>query len=337
MVNIQEIKKIKNSLLDSFKNRITEEVSSDNILLKVNNKCFFSQNFDYNRKTLSADRLYYSVKRGLFYTKNEDGGFNEIRLQENYHGVSNIVATDIKAISPEIEMCLFEDKDNLTLCDRFLARASLLVAASFFNKLEGSIENRDLAVEYDSSLDTVKGETCELKFTKLEEIRKIQEKETDLVKILTIINPFATTNATCGHHIHISINNFATNEHFYNFVKSLGKWENREFLQKVCKRNFGNYRDYVNLLNYIGDLNNLDKYIGELKRAMNPDIWQTMSSHSNFVTFNRKTIEVRLFKGTLNADIIASYYSFIKLLLKKTKKMAVIFEEDNDFLELLEI
>lgn len=114
---------------------------------------------------------------------------------------------------------------------------------------------------------------------------------------------------TCGIHIHLSKDAF-TEKHLYKFMKMIYGFQ--AFTTLISQRRQGALRQWANLK---GDGDNLkkkakDKYFSKRYTAVN------LSNH-------RGTVEVRLFRGTLNEMAFWKNIEYIQALVEFTKQAKV--------------
>jgi len=126
------------------------------------------------------------------------------------------------------------------------------------------------------------------------------------------------TNNHCGFHIHL-VRKFFNKKHLTKMVKFFYSPEHDKFLFKISKRNRRAFEEYSNTnisCNVIGDdcvfkeiacmkLNDFDEFFGSKLSILN--------------LAYKKTIEIRMFKGTVNPVLFQAYLEFAVAVTLFTK------------------
>lgn len=137
-------------------------------------------------------------------------------------------------------------------------------------------------------------------------IKHIEPKLISSFKLL-VENSYNSYNAnTCGIHIHISKSSFTT-WHLYRFMKFFV--ENKEFIISISQRNIDKLKRWANI-----EDNSNDELIYKAKKKD--------GNSARYVAINlqnNKTIEVRIFRGTLNFNSFMKNIEFIHSLFMYTK------------------
>lgn len=110
---------------------------------------------------------------------------------------------------------------------------------------------------------------------------------------------------TCGMHIHISKNAFST-WHFYRFLKFFV--ENKEFIVSISQRKLDKLQKWANI-----EENTNDELIYKAKKKF--------GNSSRYVAINLSnshTIEIRIFRGTLNFNSFMKNIEFVHALYSYT-------------------
>jgi len=138
----------------------------------------------------------------------------------------------------------------------------------------------------------------------------IQQNEktfTDSLRLL-VENGYNSYDAnTCGMHIHISKNNFTT-WHLYRFLKFFV--ENKEFIVSISQRKMEKLRKWANIEE--------DSDSSLIYKAKKKD-----GNNERYVAINlqnKATLEIRIFRGTLNINSFMKNIEFAHALFMYTKE-----------------
>jgi hypothetical protein len=112
---------------------------------------------------------------------------------------------------------------------------------------------------------------------------------------------------TCGMHIHISKNNFTT-WHLYRFLKFFV--ENKEFITSISQRKIEKLKKWAN----IEDDNDTSLIYKAKKKDGNSERYVAINLK------NSQTIEIRIFRGTLNINSFMKNIEFSHALFMYTKE-----------------
>jgi hypothetical protein len=138
----------------------------------------------------------------------------------------------------------------------------------------------------------------------------IQQNEktfTDSLKLL-VENGYNSYDAnTCGMHIHISKNNFTT-WHLYRFLKFFV--ENKDFIVAISQRKMEKLKKWAN----IEDDNDSSLIYKAKKKDGNSQRYVAINLN------NSQTIEIRIFRGTLNINSFMKNVEFAHSLFMYTKE-----------------
>jgi hypothetical protein len=138
-------------------------------------------------------------------------------------------------------------------------------------------------------------------------IQQSEKTFTDSLKLL-VENGYNSYDAnTCGMHIHISKNNFTT-WHLYRFLKFFV--ENKEFIVAISQRKMEKLKKWANIED--------DSDSSLIYKAKKKD-----GNSERYVAINLKntaTIEIRIFRGTLNINSFMKNIEFAHALFMYTKE-----------------
>ena len=138
-------------------------------------------------------------------------------------------------------------------------------------------------------------------------IKQAEKTFSDSLKLL-VENGYNSYDAnTCGMHIHISKNNFTT-WHLYRFLKFFV--ENKEFIVSISQRKMEKLKKWANIED--------DSDFSLIYKAKKKD-----GNSERYVAINLKntaTIEIRIFRGTLNNNSFMKNIEFAHSLFMYTKE-----------------
>jgi hypothetical protein len=138
----------------------------------------------------------------------------------------------------------------------------------------------------------------------------IQQSEKEFTNSLKLLveNGYNSYDAnTCGMHIHISKNNFTT-WHLYRFLKFFV--ENKEFIVSISQRKMEKLKKWAN----IEDDNDSSLIYKAKKKDGNSERYVAINLK------NTATIEIRIFRGTLNINSFMKNIEFAHALFMYTKE-----------------
>jgi hypothetical protein len=138
-------------------------------------------------------------------------------------------------------------------------------------------------------------------------IKQAEKTFSDSLKLL-VENGYNSYDAnTCGMHIHISKNNFTT-WHLYRFLKFFV--ENKEFIVSISQRKMEKLKKWAN----IEDDNDSSLIYKAKKKDGNSERYVAINLK------NTQTIEIRIFRGTLNFNSFMKNIEFAHALFMYTKE-----------------
>jgi hypothetical protein len=138
-------------------------------------------------------------------------------------------------------------------------------------------------------------------------IQQSTKEFTNSLKLL-VENGYNSYDAnTCGMHIHISKNNFTT-WHLYRFLKFFV--ENKEFIVSISQRKMEKLKKWAN----IEDDNDSSLIYKAKKKDGNSERYVAINLK------NSQTIEIRIFRGTLNINSFMKNIEFAHALFMYTKE-----------------
>ena len=138
-------------------------------------------------------------------------------------------------------------------------------------------------------------------------IKHYENTFSDSLKLL-VENGYNSYDAnTCGMHIHISKNNFTT-WHLYRFLKFFV--ENKEFIVSISQRKMEKLKKWAN----IEDDNDTSLIYKAKKKDGNSERYVAINLK------NSQTIEIRIFRGTLNLNSFMKNIEFAHSLFMYTKE-----------------
>ena len=138
----------------------------------------------------------------------------------------------------------------------------------------------------------------------------IQQNEKEFTNSLKLLveNGYNSYDAnTCGMHIHISKNNFTT-WHLYRFLKFFV--ENKEFIIAISQRKMEKLKKWAN----IEDDNDTSLIYKAKKKDGNNERYVAINLQ------NKATLEIRIFRGTLNINSFMKNIEFADALFMYTKE-----------------
>jgi hypothetical protein len=138
-------------------------------------------------------------------------------------------------------------------------------------------------------------------------IKQSEKTFTDSMRLL-VENGYNSYDAnTCGMHIHISKANFTT-WHLYRFLKFFV--ENKEFIVSISQRKMEKLKKWAN----IEDDNDTSLIYKAKKKDGNSERYVAINLQ------NKATIEIRIFRGTLNINSFMKNIEFADALFMYTKE-----------------
>jgi hypothetical protein len=183
-------------------------------------------------------------------------------------------------------------------------------------KQDGSLNHGFEIVTHPMSHDFYKNEASELWDT-LENLRTTYK-----------VKSWDTT--TCGLHIHISRTGFNGGAHMHRFLNLV--YSNQNFYEALAGRNSSNWAKFADIYrqdferdaegNRILDV--YDNYVTSRKR----DLMSKLGNHSTdrysaVNTNNRETLEMRIFRGTVNSNTIKSQIDLAHASVEYTRNLSV--------------
>jgi hypothetical protein len=228
--------------------------------------------FDFDGRLRDIDDVYYWESDGEYHDEPEiETGLIEpysYKPRPNYFMSANESFKD-SPLFMGIELEIENEDENITN-----------------GELSRKLENRFLYFKSDGSLDNgFEIVSHPLSFS------WIQENKSEFVDMLERIknNGFRSYDSTtCGMHIHLSKKNFGA-WHLYRFLKFFQ--ENKQFIVAISQRNIDNLKQWANLEDETND-----SLIYKAKKK---------EGYSRYVAVNlcnSHTIELRIFRGTLNQN-----------------------------------
>ena len=124
---------------------------------------------------------------------------------------------------------------------------------------------------------------------------------------------FSEAANTTGLHIHLSRAGFKDKKHLARFARCF--YLDKDLSKEIACRDFNGYAQW-------NDFRQSEENYFE--RRLN-DLYSTFDDRYHIVNFrNTKTVEIRMFNGTLRADVIFAYIQFCKLLVDYSKVNEVV-------------
>lgn len=118
-----------------------------------------------------------------------------------------------------------------------------------------------------------------------------------------------------GIHIHLSREGFDNTRHLARFALFFSQVDNEEFLEKIAKRRCNSWCKVC------------DKGVEELEKNLSYS--QNYGRYEAINLTNRATVEVRIFKGTLDYSEFTSYIDFIENIFEYSKGENNIMRDNN--------
>lgn len=252
---------------------------------------------------------YYGYAEDNFY-RNQDGDWyteRESNIIYDYHdydgdyyprGVNALNNQDIY-LGYELEV------DNVSICDEELAESAM--------NYVGGIDNY-LHCEFDSSVEfEFVSQPATLEYHKQQNIKEM----------LHYLSKHAESHnaRTCGLHIHVNKythdgNVFLSDEEQDRLIL-ICEYFKKELFQLSRRNDF--YSSYCSFDN--DPEKNLEKCIKNIEKNKSKS-----STHSNYLSFRKKTIEFRFFRGTLKYSSFMASLEFVNNLVKVVKENRTIIK-----------
>jgi hypothetical protein len=221
---------------------------------------------------MHSDDVYYWESDGEYHTEpEEETGLIEsysYKPRPNYFLTNNESFND-SPLFMGIELEIENEKETTTNAEL----SNILESSHLYFKTDGSLDNGFEIVTHPLSFSW------------------IQENKDKFTKMLESIknNGFRSYDSTtCGMHIHLSKKNFGA-WHLYRFLKFFQ--ENKEFIVSISQRKIDSLKRWANLEDETND-----SLIYKAKKK---------EGYSRYVAVNlcnSQTIELRIFRGTLNEN-----------------------------------
>jgi hypothetical protein len=128
---------------------------------------------------------------------------------------------------------------------------------------------------------------------------------------------------TCGIHIHISKKGFLTSSHLIRFLKFFNKIENYPFVHAISQRKHncsGNCQ---------WGLHHSNDGVAKLAKKAIKDRYTYTNRYATTNVENSETIEVRIFRGTLNKSSFHKNIEFVKAVFEFTKEAKNSYSIDS--------
>lgn len=211
------------------------------------------------------------------------------------------------------------------------ARGNLRESAEYAHQLEsmdlaylkhdGSLNNGFEIVTHPMSHDYFKNEAGDF-FAIIEDLRSkqgIQVKSWD--------------TRTCGLHIHISRTGFSSGSHMHRFLNLV--YSNPKFYSDLAGRTSDQWAKFTDIIrrdyardkegNRIPDENSGYGYLIDTKRTFMHKLDDNRGSdrYSAVNTLNRETLEMRIFRGTVNGDTIKAQLDLAHASVEYTRNLTV--------------
>jgi hypothetical protein len=211
----------------------------------------------------------------------------------------------------EIEV---EDPRNLTESAAYAHRLEGMELA--YLKHDGSLSCGYEIVTHPMSHDYYKNEASDLWDT-LEHLRNFYKVK-------------SWDTGTCGLHIHVSRTGFSTGSHMHRFLNLI--YSNRELYQRLAGREESRWASFDDIFsqeirrdeygNAVLDDEGYRQYYS--KRNIASKLRGSNSERYSAVnTRNRETLEIRIFKGTVNTNTIKSHIDLAHASVEYTRSMTV--------------
>lgn len=124
---------------------------------------------------------------------------------------------------------------------------------------------------------------------------------------------FSESAHTTGLHIHLSRDGFKDRKHLARFARCF--YLDKDLSREVACREFNTYAQWNDFRQTQED------YFEQQLR----ELYSTFDDRYHIVNFrNNKTVEIRMFNGTLRADVIFAYIQFCKLLVDYSRVNTVV-------------
>jgi hypothetical protein len=120
---------------------------------------------------------------------------------------------------------------------------------------------------------------------------------------------------TAGLHIHISRSGFNGGSHMHRFLQLV--YENEDFYSRIAGRKSDRWATFSDVIKGVSDNRTVRSY----KNKVNPH--GSTERYSAINTQNRHTLEMRIFRSTLNPDTIKSMLDLAHASVEYTRRLTV--------------
>lgn len=191
--------------------------------------------------------------------------------------------------------CEIEVNGNLDKCSKILNKN---LSDMVYLKSDGSINHGFEIVSY--------AMTYKKWYSSLRKFKKIYQQVIDK-------GGYSESATTTGLHIHLSRDGFKNKEHLARFARCF--YLDKDLTKEIACRDFNGYSQWNDFR--ASETDYFEQSLGSL--------YTTFDNRYHIVNFaNEKTVEIRMFNGTLRADVIFAYLQFCKLLVDYSKINEVV-------------
>ncbi len=123
---------------------------------------------------------------------------------------------------------------------------------------------------------------------------------------------------TCGLHIHISRSGFTNPPHLHRFLRLI--YSNQDFYQAMAGRSGSSWAKFDDVMAYD---NATDKYRRTFKHKVADPTTTSTDRYSAVNTNNRATVEMRIFKGSINTTNVRGALGLAHASVEYTRTMSI--------------
>jgi hypothetical protein len=129
---------------------------------------------------------------------------------------------------------------------------------------------------------------------------------------------------TCGLHIHISRSGFTNPPHLHRFLRLI--YSNQDFYQAMAGRSASSWAKFDDVMAYDTET---DKYRRTFKHKVADPTTVNTDRYSAVNTNNRATVEMRIFKGSINTTNVRGALGLAHASVEYTRTMSIKDVKDN--------
>lgn len=137
-------------------------------------------------------------------------------------------------------------------------------------------------------------------------------------KLKTDFNMKSWATRTCGLHIHISRSGFTNPPHLHRFLRLV--YSNPDFYQLMAGRSASSWAKFDDVMSYDGQN---EKWTRSYKGKMADPTTTSTDRYSAINTNNRATVEMRIFKGSINTTNVRGALGLAHASVEYTRTMTI--------------